>query len=228
MEDYYQEKLREIKSLIETDPHKAFMEVSNELNMPYIPRVYEGDFNKLHNELKIILQKEVSTKKLSSDEIVEYLWDEDISKQVVAIENLKTSNLREYKDEIVKWIQEKQKSENMTKAFLYELLVSQEIDIDITVDGIVINPAKQKSMFDNEEFKKGLVKIQELAKNEPSIEKMILEEFERYYLVSFPVFNDNGEELANSLFNIIRKMMGEELILSPKEVAIATKLSNNI
>ena len=116
----------------------------------------------------------------------------------------------------------------MTKAFLYELLVSQEIDIEISVGEVTINPIKQKSMFDNEEFKKGLIKIQELSQNDPSIEKMMLEEFERYYLVSFPDFDINGVLVANSLFNIIRKMMGAELALSNDEIAIATRLSNNI
>lgn len=226
MEDYYQEKLKEIKSIMGTDPHKAFMEVSNELNMPYVPSVYEGEFVKLHNELKVILKEEVTAKKLSNEDILEYLWSEDTTKRIMAVENLKNSNLRDFKEDVAKWIEQQDASHNITKAFLYELLADQEINIEITIDGVVLNPAIDKSLFDNNEFKKGLIKVQELTRNEPSLEKMLLEEYERFFLMTFPKKHKDGEALAISILNIIKKMMDDKVVLSTEDEAVASILNN--
>ncbi len=225
MSDYYQEKIQEIKELMKTDIHKAFAETSKEMSMPYIPEKYEPEIISMHKELLIQIQGELNNKSYSLDEILEMFWSNEETKEAVAIENLKNLNLRTVKEEIKKWIEEKPVDRNISKAYLYELLVSQEVDIDITIDKTTVNPIKNGSMFDDEQIKIGFETLQELSSNEPALEKVLLEEFERYMLISFPNKPTNGSELAKQIYNIVKQMFDETIILTDEEKVLAEVLN---
>ncbi len=225
MSDYYQEKIQEIKELMKTDIHKAFSESSKEMSMPYIPEKYEAEISGIHNELLIQIQGELNNKSYSLDEVLEMFWSNEETKEAVAIENLKNLNLRTVKEEIKKWIESKPNEKNISKAYLYELLVSQEVDIDITIDKVTLNPVKDGSMFDNQQIKIGFETLQELSANEPALEKSLLEEFERYMLISFPNKPRNGSELAKQIYNIVKQMFDDSIVLTDQEKTLAEVLN---
>ncbi|WKX02499.1 DUF3196 family protein [Candidatus Mycoplasma mahonii] len=220
MKNYYEEKITEIKLLIKTDLEKAFHKLKVELDMPYIPEKYEPKFSTLFLDVKSQLESKISQKKMSNEEIMEYLWSDNVLHEAIAINNLKEMNIRNFKDELKKWMEEKPDSKNISKTFLYELLSNQEVDIDIKLKGIIVNPKKNKSLFEDLEVKKALMSIDKLTDKDPSLAKLLTEEIERYLLITFPLKIKNGDFLAKQIFNIIQSMFGNNIVFSKEEEEI--------
>jgi len=215
--DYYQEKLFEIRSLMKTDLFKAKILLDEELKMPYIPLKYEAEFFQLADENRRQLSVQMSKKTLTDEDVLEYLWSKDDLKEAIVLDYLKESNLRKYKDELKKWIETKPKAKNISKAYIFELLASQEISIDITLNKEVINPAKDGSIFDNKEVAKAFKEIEKLSAKEPSLEKIAVEEVERYLLSSFPKKVNDGKKLGTMIYNIVKNLIDGQTELSKEE-----------
>ena len=215
--DYYQEKLFEIRSLMKTDLFKAKILLDEELKMPYIPLKYEAEFFQLAEDNKRQLSVQLSKKTLTDEDVLEYLWSKDDLKEAIVLDFLKESNLRKYKDELKKWIEKKPKSKNISKAYIFELLASQEISIDIELNKEVINPSKNGSIFDNKEVVIAFKEIEKLSIKEPSLEKIAAEELERYLLSSFPKKLEDGKKIGIMIYNIVKNLIDGQTELSKDE-----------
>jgi len=100
--NYYEEKLIEIKTLIEVDKEKALAMINEELKMPYIPEKYETQFIKLADLLKYELNEGAGIKSLGKEEIIEMLFSDDKLKMATAIDALRNQNIRSFINEIEK------------------------------------------------------------------------------------------------------------------------------
>lgn len=91
--NYYDKTLKEISSIISSDPYSAMKMIEDELNAPYLPR----DFLAKLNDLKSKINIEKDGFKLDLNAIKEYLSSSE-DKQCIAVEELSKLNLREYED----------------------------------------------------------------------------------------------------------------------------------
>ncbi len=215
MSDFYTEKLNEIKELIKTDKSKAMNLLQEELAMPYIPEKYEKEFHELAKSLIVEQMKEVNEKTLSTKEVIEFLWSKDEVKEAAAIDSLGTQNLRAIKDELKKWVE----SENnaIGKAFIYESLVSQDVDIELNISGKTLNPAVDKSILENKEVLSSFMFVRAAAVESPQLQDAVEDQLRLYILLTFPITPLDGKLLATQIFNVVKKMMGEEIELSEQE-----------
>ncbi len=100
--NYYDEMLREIKSLYKNgDINEATRRLDNELQMPYIPADIETELLKLKDLYKS--ERNVN-KKLSTDELYDYLLSKDPFKELVACEEFDKMNLRDHHDVIQEYL----------------------------------------------------------------------------------------------------------------------------
>ena len=203
--DYYQEKLAEIRKYMKTDVFVAKQLLDEELKMPYIPLKYEQDFLDLHKENKLLIAVRISNKTFEDEEVKKYLWSNDELKEAMVLEFLKKANLRAHVSELAKWIETKPKTKNIAKSFIYELLVLQEINVELKWNGQVVNPSKNKSIFDNKEVAKGIKKIKKLTFKEPSLESSIMEEFEKGILNDYPKVLKDGAKKAEAIYDKVIK-----------------------
>lgn len=197
--DYYQEKLTEIRKLMKTNVFLAKELLDEEMKMPYIPLKYEQDFIDLQNKNRILISVKISNKTFDNEEVTKYLWSNDELKEAMVLDFLKKANLREHVTELAKWIETKPKTKNIAKSFIYELLVLQEINVDLKWSGEIVNPSKNKSIFDNKEVGKGIKRIKKLTLKEPSLEGVLMEEFEVGILNDYPKVLKNGVKKADQL-----------------------------
>ena len=101
MSNYYEQKLKEIEKLKNTDCSKAFSLLIEELKMPYIPQKYETAFHQLYKEIKPLLNEQnVSAKQINHGTILSFLNSNEYDKIAIAIDNLKNINLHKITNEL--------------------------------------------------------------------------------------------------------------------------------
>jgi hypothetical protein len=103
--NYYEEKISYIESLIKNKKYKkANQEILNELNLPYVPKIYEDIFNSMFEQIKEYSENNFS-KTISKDVAIDYLISNDEKKETIAIELLRKHNLHHDKEIIKKRIE---------------------------------------------------------------------------------------------------------------------------
>ncbi|NQZ66119.1 MAG: DUF3196 family protein [Mycoplasmatales bacterium] len=216
--NYYEEKIDEIKELLsDSNFKKIYQLINEELKMPYIPEKYEKYFLDTINQIKHHVVGDDSHVSVSRHVAMEYLLSEDFNQESIALELLRDHNLR-YEKELLKnrietWPAEK----NILKAFLFELLVEQEISIDINFNGILMNPAKNGSILENKEVKKTLQAMEKYFEKNPSTLNMALDEFQRFLLITYPAVPEDGDAFAFDISQIIKSMFDEKIGLTERQ-----------
>ncbi len=216
--NYYQETIKRIEELIDEknyDLAKSLIE--EELRMPYIPSDVLETLEALNCEIKISQKGNESLRKLSDEEIREYLFLDDFS-QYLAVYNLKDQNLRNYISEIKKYL-----SKSLNKhcsAIIIDELIRQEIndEFEYTLNGqtITFNPRYIEPFEDLDSFKLAHQLLSDEMENDnPSMyemsKKILVEEF---YL-NLPMHFDELEieYLIHSIIYYIYGLFDENLKL---------------
>ena len=225
--NFYEEKLENISKLMnDNDFAEARRLIEEELKMPYIPKKYEGRFIELLNDIKL---KTMDDKKvamtLSLDVALEYLTSEDEERELIALEVLSEHNLRYCKDVLKNRIETWPSNKNMMKAFLFELLVDQEIDIDINYDGQIINPKNRGSIMQNSNVLNIYKILQTSFEKNPSLTQMATQEFERYLLLIYPNVPGNHNEFAEDFKKVIESLLNKDISLNERQLNIKKKLN---
>lgn len=228
--NFYESKLEQIKQLIKEEKFdKAHEEILAEINMPYIPMAYEKEFKDLFNFVRTKINKDdnrVFT--LSREEVIELLLSESEESQAMALELIADQNLHHEKQSLKHRIETWKQSDIFKKAFLFELMIEQKIDVAIEfVKGLIINPAKQKSVLEAKQTLVMLQQINLLTEKEPTLTLATSQEAKRYLLLNYPNPPENGESLAQNIVNVVRHMFGQEVDLSGDELSIYKVLKTN-
>lgn len=100
MDTYYEEILKEVNKLIAAHDYKeAYAILEDELAMPYIPMESESAMIALYNECRSELQLN-KVERNYDDEDIEQLLMGSLEEQLMAVELLKKSNLRQHVKEV--------------------------------------------------------------------------------------------------------------------------------
>lgn len=224
--NYYDEKLEEIGVLIKD---KKFQEVYDiihaELQMPYIPEIYETKFIDIMNTVKVELLGDKATTTVSRDVALEYLLSEDEQQELIALELLRDHNLRNDVEIVKRRIETWGPDKNMQKAYLFELLVDQEIDVDVNFNGLTINPKTAGSILENEQVQVALNEIPNHFDKNPQAENLALDEFQRFLLMTYPAVPEDGASIANDFAQIVKSMFDDKVELSDLQVRIKQLLT---
>ena len=110
--------------------------------MPYIPEIYESQYIKLINDIKSEVKGDDQPTIVTRDIAIDYLLSENEEKENISLELLRDHNLRYVKDVLKNRLETWPSNKNTQKAFLFELLVEQEIDMEINFNGFNLNPKK--------------------------------------------------------------------------------------
>ena len=224
--NYYDETIEKTKELISEEKYEeADILLNTELAMPYIPRIYEEIFIDLKNEIKSATMDETFTKTVPIDVALEYLVSGDINNESIALELLRDHNLRNHIDILKKVIESWGVEKNMLKAYLFELLIEQEINIDINLNGMLMNPSKTKTILENESVINVIQLIEESLKKNPSTLNLALDEFQRFLLVTYPMVPNEAKAMSEDIIAVVEKMFDDKKELSERQKKIKEILS---
>lgn len=222
--NFYDEKLNEIKAAIEKGDFKlAHSLLTEELKMPYIPAVYEKQFQELFADVVRALMTEEGRKQLPIEDISEMLFGED-AEQLMAIEMLKDSNIRPIKDEIKRRIESYTDADALKRTFLFELLAGQEIAMEIVINNVVLDPSKH-SITKSEEVKRAIDALPYIVAKNPQMYEPVFNELQRYFLLKFPEVPLDGKLLVEQIYNIVRSMFEPSMVLTDEEKEIFNTLN---
>ena len=224
--DYYVETIEIVQKLMQQEKFKEAEEIlTEELKMPYIPLKYESQFVELMNEVKAKNSPDGQKGNyVPKDVALDYLLSEDEEKEIMGLELLRTHNLRFDKEVLKSRIETWPEEKNMLKAYLFELLVEQEIDINVSWgEDLILNP-KDGSVMNDQEVLKALDQVQlELAKEQSKIE-MAEDELQRYLLMTYPNIPKDGKAFGIDISAIVQKMFDDKIELTNDQRKIFEKL----
>ena len=219
--NYYDEKLDEIKELLEKKEfNKVYDLINEELKMPYTPEIYEKKFLDIINDIKHEVIGDHTPSKVTREVAIDYLLSEDEQKESIALELLRDHNLRYDKELIKKRIETWPVEKTMLKAYLFELLIEQEINIDIDFNGIKLNSSTSGSILDNESVIETLNEIPKHFEKNPSAMNLALDEFQRFLLMTYPAIPEDGKNFALDISQIVKSMFDEKTELTDLQTRI--------
>ena len=94
----------------------------------------------------------------------------------------------------------------MLKSYLFEILAEQEIDMDILINGIKMNPKVNGSIFDNENIVMTIEMIPTFFEKNPAQAELAIEQFQQFILITYPGVPDNPEQFAYNISEIVKSM----------------------
>ena len=139
MESYYDEILDKIRRLMnEKNYQEAYRLLEDELSMPYIPKESEEALISFYQECRSVIQSD-AVQRSYEEEDVEALLEGNFEEQLLAIEQLKKSNVRNYLDVIENCL--KKDPNGLVRALLIDCLMQQDVAVEMhaVVYGIELN-----------------------------------------------------------------------------------------
>ncbi|MCP4336342.1 MAG: hypothetical protein GY679_00645 [Mycoplasma sp.] len=229
--DYYSEKIKEIKELIKDNPKLAFQKLQEELNMPYIPEKYEKKFYSLLKNVKSdsLINIKINNE-LSKEEVIEILKNGDSVKINLALSKLRDLNINSILKDIHKIIKSK-KISVIIKSIIYEYCVEQNIDHIFEWNNMKINPLKIGSIINLDIYKSTIKFIDKTIIQNPSLKDVAFQNLELYILNSFPEIINSSYNLGPAIVQIAHELMGLSYIniVDKKEInKIKEKLQNQL
>ena len=214
--NFYEDKINEIREMIGKDIFKAKKLLDDEMAMPYIPLKFEDDFTELKMAIYSQLASGQDLKSLNDEQAKEFLLSGDELKITFAITFYRQSNVRMYMDTVKTFFNKDGFA--MTKALMFEVLVEQNIDENIVINGIKLNPSLDKNIIDDNALAKSIELFNNKFSKEPNLAEAAIREFTQFILSLFPqIKNRDIFEMAELFINIVRNMFGEETTLTDKE-----------
>lgn len=214
---FYDVMIIYLYSLIKSNnKDKALKLVKEELNMPYIPALYEDRFKEIYNELSY-KEKEPKEFVLSRDKIREILeTNEDKNIIILAIVEMCKLNIRDFLESIQIFL--KRDLKNIFKVMIIDALRSQGVNYDFSLvnNGIVsaINPITSENILASSIYL-GVKKILEdnIGKQDPNLLSLASENLMLYLSDIYPFNIDNSEynHIAYCIHVYSLKMYGEDV-----------------
>lgn len=226
LKNYYDEKLEVINTLLKKEKFKKVYEIINkELKMPYIPEIYEFQFIKIMNDIKSDVIGKDSLTVVPREVVIDYLLSEDPEQEMIALELLRDHNLRYEKEIIKKRIETWPVSKTTQKAYLFELLIEQEINMEVNFNGLILNSKTNGSILEKPTVIETMNQMSKYFKKNPSTLNMALDEFQRFLLISYPAVPEDGKEFAKDISQIVKSMFESKINLTKKQLRIKEMLS---
>ncbi|WP_022934574.1 hypothetical protein ACJA28_02330 [Mesomycoplasma moatsii] len=229
--NYYELLIEEIESLInQNKEEEAFKKIDEELNLPYVPKIYEEKLKKyLHNLNLSKKSKNIKKVYFSREELLTIM--SEYKKHDI---NFLLDICNEF--EQYNWINFEKEIENIfntdidskVKSIIYNTLVVQNLDHDFKLKNITINPVKNKTIFETQFAIKNLIKLSHKHFDDPSIFDICEKIFFIYLMNKFPesLFFEHID-ITNELINIANVMLGIKKTkdLNQKEISIYQTIS---
>lgn len=202
---YYDDLLLKIDEYINNnDFDNATKLITNELNMPYVPKDIEDKLNDILKDLP----KEDNSRALSIEEIEKYL-SLDKEKQLIAVEALNRLNLRDYLDICNKYLE----GDGFinAKVLLIDSLINQDINEELHMinDGIEYNfiPKYVITPLESLGYKGALKILNDNYMKEPSKLELAKSLLYKECLMALPINYDEND--ANLLADKIIQYIDE-------------------
>lgn len=226
--DYYEETIDIVKKLIEQEKHGEAQEIlEQELKMPYVPLKYEATFVELLNDVRAKTSPDgAKGSYVSKDVALDYLLSEDKEQEIMGLELLRSHNLRFDKEVLKRRIETWPKEKSILKAYLFELLVEQEIDIDVQWDEETLMNPSNGSVMNDEQVAIAIDQVQHEFTQNPSQREMAEDELQRYLLITYPEVPVDGKQFGIAVSNVVKKMFDENIQLTPEQMEIFKKLKS--
>lgn len=202
---YYDEILVKIDNLIKnSDFDTALKVITNELNMPYVPKDIDDKLNSILKDLP----KDDNTKTLSIDEIEKFLYL-DKEKQLIAVEALNRLNLRDHLDICNKYLE----GDGFinAKVLLIDSLINQDIseELHMVNEGLEYNfiPKYVITPIESLGYKGALKLISDTFMKEPSKLELAKSLLYKECLMALPINYDENDAplLANKVISFIEE-----------------------
>lgn len=215
MDNYYEEVLKEIEALMEKEAYEdAFGLCKYELTMPYIPKDVEEVLIDNYNQCRSMMQSEKSGKVIDEDDL-ESLLKGSFDQQLLAVEQLKKSNIRNHLQLIEDYL--KNHPHYLIRSFLVEALMEQNVTDEITMDynglEVVFTPCYIEPAMECDGAIAAVETLREWFENEnPSFLMMCVDVLvkEVYLKLPFNVEEDESEALALAVCRYVFEANGEK------------------
>ena len=217
--NYYKEIITEIKKIKETDLEQAVLLLKKELAMPYIPSEYQKEMDALFKEYTIKFDDKKIT--MTREELLNILNSgSSAGKQSLALTQISQFNWVGFEETIQK-ILVSSKIANNAKTVFVESLITQKLNYDFKIEGLIINPSKMKSIFDSEYCIKNIIGIEEKDIKDLVVKRIAMESFLIYISIIFP--NNINMKYINHVEEIIlvaEALLGEKNSIKDNKIAI--------
>lgn len=210
---YYQEIIETIQEKIKDKEYlKALMLLNQELEMPYVPKIYLDQFEALKKEVESVVHIEQHHEK-DSEAILDGLFKSELL-QLQAVNALSKRNLRDYLDLVQSYLKKQPFEE--AAVFLIDALIEQNIDIPIEYlknDLLYIFiPCDLKRPCESEGFLQADQYLQKWIQSEnPSFYEMAKQVLVQQVYLALPLTYEKEEAfyLALSVFRHIALLMND-------------------
>lgn len=224
--NYYELLIEEIESLInQNKEEEALKKIDEELNLPYVPKIYEEKLQKYLNNLSLS-KKDKNTKKVyfSREELLTIMSEykkHDINFLIDICNEFEQYNWVNYEKEIESIFNTN--IDNKVKSIIYNTLVVQNLNHDFKIKNITINPIINKTIFETQFAIQNLLKLSHKQFDDPSIFDICEKIFFIYLMNKFPesLFLEYID-ITNELISIANVMLGIKKIedLNQKEISM--------
>lgn len=214
MENYYEEILNKIrKHMADKDFQAARQLLADELAVAYIPKNIEPILTALYDECCSELRQNTSKRYDESD--IETLLAGSLDEQFMAVELLKSSNLRHHLETIEHYLNKE--PNRLVRALLIDAMMEQNIaePMHTVVDGLEVKflPCYIEPVMQTSGARIAAESLCEWFENEdPTFLKMCMDSLiqECYLHLPFSIAADEGIPLALSIVHYVLCAQGEE------------------
>ena len=190
--NYYDELIEKIRKLIDDEEYpNADRLITNELEMPYVPKEVEEKLEELRGELNYLNPLE---KNLTDEKIESFLLS-DNDHQLLAVNELDHRNLREYISLCERYLSSD--GFKNAKVLLIDSLIGQQIDnvfhYRTENESMTFNPSLMKRVNETEEYRRCINRIYESYLKEPSKAKLAEQLLYKEFLMALPLQIDGAD-----------------------------------
>ena len=215
MNQVYEDILREIHSCMEEEDYEEAMRmVKRELGMPYVPKDVEAQLTKLHSDLVYRLSEAKAPRPVDPEKLLAMLKG-DGQMQLAAVSGLARLNLRDYMDDLKRYLAAKPcveaaslLLEEIASQGIRDVLVYDKEGVEYTFFSDEITPVHASAGF----LRALAILKEKIEADEPSrfrlARSVLVHEAYTYLPLSYE--EDEAEALAEMVETMTAAMFGEE------------------
>lgn len=219
MDSYYEDILKKAAQYMSEEAWEtAFHIVEEELSMPYIPKPYEERLIELYNTCRAQLRQQKALRTYSEEEIGELLRG-SLEEQLLAVEQLKKSNIRNHLEEIRTYFLDE--PHYLVRSCLMEALMEQNISDEFTteIDGLEVTfiPCFIELPQESDGVEQAVSYLREWFENdEPTFMTLCVESLikEAYLRLPFTIDAAEGFAMAVAIACYVFRAVGDQERLS--------------
>lgn len=233
-ESYYKQWLRDIRTSIENNEiEKAYVQILEELSMPYIPLAFLRELQALKKELSSILKdkEQVQSTILDPQQILSALSLKD-ERVIQALDSMSKLNLRQH----IALVEEAFRvlKDRLMISLLIRILIEQALpnEFEFNFEGTryKIIPMSLTLPEDSDGFEIAESYLEKWCMKEPSLYQLTLQELHLQSLLLLPLVYD-AHEAYDLAYEIMHKMVcalyDEQTFVAMKETFIQERSSSS-